>query len=107
MDWYGLATYGAGDARHPAIVFDSGIFDMAGSFRALHGNENAVPAWIDGGTDEIIAGWSQHGGEIQAFAEAASASASDGALGEAAIGPDQLLAPIQPRRIFAAAANYV
>lgn len=107
MSWYGLASYGAGDERHPAIVLDSGIFDMAGSFRALHGDENALPAWIGGGIDEAIAHWSQHGGEIQAFAEAVSASASDGALGEAVIDPDQLRVPFQPRRVFGAAANYV
>jgi len=107
MDWFGLATYGAGAERHPAIVFDSGIFDMAASFRALHGEENTMPAWIAGGIDEAIANWSQYRGEIGKFAGAASAlTASDG-VGEAVINADQLLAPIQPRRIFAAAANYV
>ena len=107
MVWYGLATYGADEGRRPAIVLDSGIFDMAGSFRALHGDETALPAWIDGGTDGAIDDWSQHGGEIEIFAEAANTLAANDGLGETAINSDRLLAPIRPRRIFAAAANYV
>jgi 2-keto-4-pentenoate hydratase/2-oxohepta-3-ene-1,7-dioic acid hydratase in catechol pathway len=107
MSWYGLASYGTREERHPAIVFDSGIFDMAASFRALQGVDNAVPAWIEGGIDAVIAEWSRHGDGVQAFADAAGALAADDALGAAAISPDQLLAPLQPRRIFGAAANYV
>ena len=66
-----------------------------------------MPAWIDGGTDGVIADWPEHGAEIRNIAEAASALAANDGLGAAAISADQLLAPIQPRRIFAAAANYI
>jgi len=102
--WHALASYRAGKDRRAAIVLDGKIYDLAAAAKATRSLPAAIAA---AGVDALIADWSKRRRDVEALAKRAADLAGRGKLKPVAGGMGKLAAPIQPGRIFAAAANYV
>jgi 2,4-didehydro-3-deoxy-L-rhamnonate hydrolase len=95
--WFALATYRSQGAERPAIAIGDAIFDLD---KAAAATEVAINCTS---VTAIIENWDQVRDPLFRLAGALAAGASaPGRLDRAALG-----VPFRPRRVFAAASNYV
>ncbi|MEE3197471.1 MAG: fumarylacetoacetate hydrolase family protein, partial [Pseudomonadota bacterium] len=107
MVWFALGTYYRASEKKAALVLDDNVYDLVEAYYALHPKGSGNNTWIAGGTDGIMRDWNNVEGEVQALAEAVAEWEDTEILAPLADGKKKLAAPIQPERIFGAAANYV
>ena len=107
MVWFALGTYYDASEKKSALVLDDDVYDLVEACRVLHPKGLENNAWIAGGTDGIMRDWNNVESEVQALAEAVAKWEDTEVLAPLADGKKKLAAPIQPERIFGAAANYV
>ena len=107
MVWFALGTYYDASEKKSALVLDDNVYDLVEAYRVIHPKGSGDTTWITGGTDEIMRDWNNVESEVQALAEAVAKWEDTEILAPLADGGKKLAAPIQPERIFGAAANYV
>lgn len=100
MVWYALSRYRRGQAVRTALVLDEGLFDLADVAISL----SSPIAWAQADIDELLTQWGSVLPELDVLAETAAAAVEH--LKELTIGAGSLAPPIQPSRVFCAAANY-
>ncbi|MED5534594.1 MAG: fumarylacetoacetate hydrolase family protein [Pseudomonadota bacterium] len=107
MVWFALGTYYGASEKKSALVLDDNVYDLVEAYRVIYPKESGGTTWITGGTDGIMRDWNNVESEVQALAEAVAKWEDTEILAPLADGGKKLAAPIQPERIFGAAANYV
>jgi len=107
MVWFALGTYYDASEKKSALVLDDNVYDLVEAYRVTHPKGSGDTTWITGGTDGIMRDWNNVESGIQALAEAVAKWEDTEILAPLADGRGKLAAPIQPERIFGAAANYV
>ncbi|WP_296559365.1 fumarylacetoacetate hydrolase family protein [Pigmentiphaga sp.] len=100
MNWHGLATYQRGGSKHPGLVVNDTLYDLAQLAKAC----DVDPARVAGGIGALIADWAGSGPLVATMAARAAQLAASGRL--AAVEGATYAVPYQPRRIFATASNF-
>jgi 2,4-diketo-3-deoxy-L-fuconate hydrolase len=100
--WYALGTCKAGGARKPVLVLERGVFALEALVRGRPAN--ALASAAAGSMDAIISDWNSLEPAMDALAEEIHAAGA--AIEPLGAGVD-LVEPIIPNRIFAAASNYI
>lgn len=96
MTWFALATYASGDGTRPAIKVGDTLHDLE-TAAAVHGH-SAVVADLTA----ITRDWMARRDGLSSLARAIASGGNTPSLADAA-----LQAPFEPRRIFAAASNFI
>ncbi len=100
MVWYALSSYRRGEVVRTALVLHERLYDLADVTISL----SRPVAWAQASLDELLTQWASVRPELDVLAEMAAADVEH--LEELTLGASSLAPPIQPSRIFCAAANY-
>ena len=100
MVWYALSSYRREETIRTALVLHEGLYDLADVTISL----STPAAWAQAGLDELLTQWVSVSPELDVLAKKAAAAVEH--LKELTIDAGSLAPPLQPSRIFCAAANY-
>jgi 2-keto-4-pentenoate hydratase/2-oxohepta-3-ene-1,7-dioic acid hydratase in catechol pathway len=100
MVWYALSNYRRGDVVRTALVLHEGLYDLSEVTITL----SRPAAWAQSSLDELLTQWMTIRPELDALADIAAVAVDD--FEKLALDSDSLAPPINPSRIFCAAANY-
>ena len=101
MQWFALTTFDAGNGPTVGIVFNDDIYDLTALAASLDLQIAAQSL------SEIIKNWDSQRDTIFAIAKTAGDLIAGGAFNATAATNPDILQPFEPRRIFAAASNFV
>ena len=104
MDWFALATYKSGRGPRTALVLDERLVDLEAIHQAAGRplGKGSMPMTIDA----LVAAWGRTERPLGRLADRAAELLAAGRVKTLPRGRATLLAPLRPRRIFCAAANY-
>jgi 2-keto-4-pentenoate hydratase/2-oxohepta-3-ene-1,7-dioic acid hydratase in catechol pathway len=100
MVWYALSNYRRGDVVRTALVLHEGLYDLSEVTITL----SRPAAWAQSSLDELLTQWMTIRPELDALADIAAVAVDD--FEKLALDSNSLAPPINPSRIFCAAANY-
>jgi 2,4-diketo-3-deoxy-L-fuconate hydrolase len=100
MVWYALSNYRRGNVLRTALVLHEGQYDLSEVTITL----SRPAAWAQSSLDELLTQWMTIRPELDALADIAAVAVDD--FEKLALDSNSLAPPINPSRIFCAAANY-